>query len=120
MARSKVISRSHNDIAHLQPQPMSLPSINFLHLMVSEIQPRQTFYRHPTTHPPKDSSSYPNTMNENNTQPDLKGCGVKITNFLTTLTPRNLKGSYCNDVGYNSNVVGCYSNDVECYTNDVA
>ena len=26
-------------------QPMSLPSINFLHLMVSEIQPRQTFSR---------------------------------------------------------------------------
>ena len=27
--------------------PMSLPSMNFLHLIVSEIQPRQTFSRHP-------------------------------------------------------------------------
>ena len=26
------------------PQPMSLPSMNFLHLTVSEIQPRQTIY----------------------------------------------------------------------------
>ena len=33
----KVKSRSHHDVAHLHPQPMSLPSINFLHLTVSEI-----------------------------------------------------------------------------------
>ena len=44
-ARSKVKSRSHHDVAHLHPQPMSLPSINFLHLTVSEIQPGQTFSR---------------------------------------------------------------------------
>ena len=49
--RSKVKSRSHQDVAHLHPQPMFLPSINFLHLMVSEIQPRQTFSHHPTGHP---------------------------------------------------------------------
>ena len=35
----KVKSRSHHDFAHLQPQPMSLPSINLLHNMVSEIYP---------------------------------------------------------------------------------
>ena len=29
------------------PYPMSLPSINFLHLTVSEIQPGQTFSRRP-------------------------------------------------------------------------
>ena len=105
MARSKVKSRSHHDVAHLQPltnvstkyqlptphgfqdiartrflnsrslkqgqrsnqghtmtlhsytpQPMSLPSINFLHFMLSEIQPRQTFSRRPlaclTARPP--------------------------------------------------------------------
>ena len=43
MTRSKVKSRSHHDIAHLHPQPMSLPSINFLHLMISEILPGQDF-----------------------------------------------------------------------------
>ena len=36
-ARSKVKSRSHHDIAHLHPQPISPPNINFLHLTVSEI-----------------------------------------------------------------------------------
>ena len=34
---------SHHDAAHLQPPPMSLPGINFLHLMVSEIWPEQDF-----------------------------------------------------------------------------
>ena len=33
----KVKSRSDHDVAHLHPQPMSLLSINFLHLTVSEI-----------------------------------------------------------------------------------
>ena len=51
------------------PQPMSLPSINFLHLTVSEIQPGQTISRRPPAHP--------DTMGENNTPTALKGCGVK-------------------------------------------
>ena len=51
------------------PQPMSLPSMNFLHLTVSEIQPGQTISRCPPTHP--------DTMGENNTPTALKGCGVK-------------------------------------------
>ena len=36
---SKVKGQSvlHHDVAHLNPQPMSLPSINFLHHTVSEI-----------------------------------------------------------------------------------
>ena len=48
---------------------MSLPSINFLHLTVSEIQPRQTFSH---CNPP----AHPHTMGENNTPTALKGCGV--------------------------------------------
>ena len=48
---------------------MSLPSINFLHLTVSEIQPGQTISRRPPAHP--------DTMGENNTPTALKGCGVK-------------------------------------------
>ena len=40
-ARSKVKSRSHHDIVHLHPSPIALPCNNFLHLMVSEIQPGQ-------------------------------------------------------------------------------
>ena len=51
------------------PQPMSLPSMNFLHLTVSEIQPGQTISRRPPTHP--------NTMGEKDTPTALKGCGVK-------------------------------------------
>ena len=35
---------SHHDAAHLHPQLVSLPIINFLHLMVSGIQPGQIFY----------------------------------------------------------------------------
>ena len=52
---------------------MSLPSINSLHLTVSEMQPRQTFSRRPPPHL--------DTMDENNTTTALKGCGVKITVF---------------------------------------
>ena len=43
MAMSKVKSRSHHDISHLQPQLITLPSINFLHPVVSEISPGQNF-----------------------------------------------------------------------------
>ena len=46
---------------------MSLPSINFLHLTVSEIQPGQTFPAHP------------DTMGENNILTALKGCTVKTS-----------------------------------------
>ena len=48
---------------------MSLPSMNFLHLTVSEIQPGQTFSHNPPAHP--------DTMGENNTPTVRKGCGVK-------------------------------------------
>ena len=41
-------NQDHNGVAHLHTQPMSLSSFNFLHLMVSEIQPGQTF---PAAHP---------------------------------------------------------------------
>ena len=50
-ARSKVKSRSDHDVASLHPQPMSLPSINFLHPTISEIQPGQTSSCHPPTWP---------------------------------------------------------------------
>ena len=51
---------------------MSIPSINFLHLTFSEIQPGQTFPPH--EHLP----AHPDTMDENNTPTALKGCGVKM------------------------------------------
>ena len=53
------------------PQLMSLPSMNFLHFTVSEIQPGQTISRRPPANP--------DTMGENNTPTALKGCGVKST-----------------------------------------
>ena len=55
------------------PQPMSLPSMNFLHLTVSEIQPGQTI----SHRPPDRLPAHPDTMGENNTPTALKGCGVK-------------------------------------------
>ena len=80
----KVKSRSCHDVAHLPPPPpppppphlLSLPSMNFLHLMVSEKQPRQTFSRRPNARP----SAHPDIMSENNTCTALKGCGVKRLN----------------------------------------
>ena len=57
---------------------MSLPSINFLHLTVSEIQPGQPFCRRPPAHP--------DTMGENNTPTALKGCGVKTIYWVILYT----------------------------------
>ena len=51
-ARSEVKSRSHHDVAYQILQPMSLPSINFLHLTVSKVQPGQDFSSHPPTRLP--------------------------------------------------------------------
>ena len=50
--------------------PMFLPSINFLHLTVSEIQPKLFPAARPTAHT--------DTMGENNTLTALMGCEVKI------------------------------------------
>ena len=47
----KVKSKLLHDIAYLHSQPISLPSLNFLHLNIFEIQPRQDFFCcHPTDH----------------------------------------------------------------------
>ena len=40
------------------PQPMSLPSMNFLHLTVSKIQPGQTISCRPNTRPPERPSGH--------------------------------------------------------------
>ena len=68
-AKSKVKSRSHNDTAYLNPRPMSLSNFNYIHLMVSEKQPRQTF---PPTCPP----THPDAMGENNTHTAVIGFGI--------------------------------------------
>ena len=90
------------------PYPMSLPRINFLHLMVSEIHAGQTSSRHPPTHP--------DTMGENNTPTALKGCGVKTIpvlglifsylipdsqHCLNSLVLRCLPLSYCGEITMN-------------------
>ena len=43
IARSNIKSRLHHDAAHLHPQPISLPSINILHLIFFMIYPTQDF-----------------------------------------------------------------------------
>ena len=66
--------KSDHAVVHLHLLTnVSLPSINFLHLTVSEIQLRQTFSHH--------LSAHPDTMGENNTPTALKGCGVKTAKF---------------------------------------
>ena len=70
---------------------MSLPSMNFLHLTVSEIQPGQTISRRPPAHP--------DIMGENNTATALKGCGVKTINsmffgFIWNNKPDKIKRMY--------------------------
>ena len=65
---SKDKSRSHHDFTNLHPQPMSLPTINFLQLTVSEIQAGKAF--------PCSSPAQSDTMGENNTPTAFKGCGV--------------------------------------------
>ena len=63
-ARSKVKSKSHHDVPHLHPEPLSLSSINFLHLRVSEIQPGQTF-------PDNRTPANPGAIGEKHTQTTL-------------------------------------------------
>ena len=57
------------------PQPMSVPSSNFLHLVVSQIQPGQTL-----SQVLPETPLHPDTMGENYTPTTLKGCGVKNGN----------------------------------------
>ena len=61
---------------------MSLPSINLLHLTVSEIQPGQDFIgqgHYGKVFPAARPTAHPDTMGENSTPTALKGCGVKPT-----------------------------------------
>ena len=67
MARSKLKSRSHHDIAYLHPLP-NVP----------------TKYKHSAPYAFRDTAwtniippAHPDTMCENNTLKALKGCGVK-------------------------------------------
>ena len=63
---------------YTSPQPMFLPSFNFLNLMISEIQEDKLF---PAACPPARLPTQPPThldaIDENNTRRALKGCGVK-------------------------------------------
>ena len=58
------------------PPPMSLPSINFLHLVVFEIHSKQDF--------PSSPSNLDNT-GENITQAAFKGCGVKVVEEIVVM-----------------------------------
>ena len=73
MALSKVKSRSDHDVAHLHILT-HVPSVNFLHITVSEIQPGQTFF------PPPIRIPWVKTI------PRQPGCGVKMAR-VSTITP---------------------------------
>ena len=63
------------------PQPMSLPSMNFLHLKFLRYSPDKLCPARPTAHP--------DTMGENNTPTALKGCGV--TSDTLPSVPRTIR-----------------------------
>ena len=68
-------NQGHTMMMHTYNPPINVPiKYNFLHLTVSEIQPRQNFpaTRHNCL------PTHLDTMGENNTPTALKGCGVKI------------------------------------------
>ena len=69
------------------PQPMSLPRINFLHLAVSEIQTEQIFSRCPPAHL--------DTVDKSNTQTDFKGCRVKMFGASDLGVSQNAWSSKC-------------------------
>ena len=79
MAESKIKSRSHHDNEHLHPLPMSLPFINILYLMISEIKLGQAFY--PVPHSPAQLD----TMGETSTHTSLKGYRVTADFFGSKL-----------------------------------
>ena len=91
IAWSKAKSRLHHDVAHLNPHLMSLPSFNFLHLMVSKISPGQTFSCCLPTHL--------DTMGEENTHTALKGCGVKRRYLIWPENLSLINLSFCNCKG---------------------
>ena len=82
MTKSKVKSMAYHDVAHLHlhpptpPPTMSQTSINFLHLMVSEVQSGQT-------------------MGENNTVTALEGYGVKTLNDFRTYNAQLAQDVHC-------------------------
>ena len=66
MARSKIDSRSHHDVAHLHP-PTNVYTLQFLRYRPDKLFPQPT-------NPP----AHPDTMGENNTTTAHKGCAVNI------------------------------------------
>ena len=83
-ARSKVVSRSDHDVAHLHPLT-NVPTKYQLPTPYGFRDIAQTrFYRlstpdrlFPATRLPARPPAHPDTMGENNTLTALKGCGVK-------------------------------------------
>ena len=73
-ARSKVKLRSHHDIAHLHPYPCPYQVSTSYTLQFLRYRPDKLFP--PPGHPPASLPAHPDTMGENNTPTDLKGCGV--------------------------------------------
>ena len=70
MTSSNVKSRSHHDVAHLQP----LSNVPTKYQLPTLYGFRDITCKKLSRHPP----TYPDTMGENNTLTALKGCGVKM------------------------------------------
>ena len=96
-ARPKGKSRSHHNVAHPHPQTMCFPSVKFLYLMVSEIQPRQDYCS------ATDFAAQLKTMGENNTHSLLKA--VALSSFVSSWVKPTMK--ICWIFMYNVWVLGC-------------
>ena len=86
------LNQGHTMTLHIYThQLVYLPSINFLHLMVYlwRYSPAN-FSRHPNAHP--------DTMGENNTRTDLKGCGVTTIFDLLINMHKRILGIYEYDI----------------------
>ena len=98
MARSKVKSRSHHDVAHLHPLT-NVPTMYQLPIPYGFWeQAGQTSFRRPPTHP--------DTAGENNTPTALKGCGEKMNSSC------GFKSSSSGKVRASTHLIQCQDTDL--------
>ena len=97
LRQSQRSNHGHTMTLHTyNPFPMSLQSINFLQLMVSEIQDGQNFSRHLPDHPPKRRPIRPPWV-KNNAPTALQGCGSKSNYTVQSSLSKRLGIQECGE-----------------------